>query len=154
MCLRLHNSVFNLPCVFEYLDTMVTGTTETERKSRVVEQRQGGPRMPGPGGSIFVTPMFTLSWQCYLSLVLYKTSLSQKCKCCLLPCALISPRVSRGGEMLNLACKDIYASLPLLLVVTCHLTLFGVHSCTLLPLFDFYVRNSDHSLLMNLRFRD
>lgn len=108
MCLCLITLVFHLGCVAEYLDTMVTDAIETNTASREVEQRKGGPRTPGPGGSILVTPMFTLSRQCYWSCVLCITSLPRECKCRLLPVHLYPPGALRGGEMLNLARKDVH----------------------------------------------
>lgn len=122
MCLPTYSSVFNLMCLCEYLETMVTGAIEIERAGRWNIERED-PKHQGAGRSVFVTPVFILSWQEYLS-CLCAQPLPWERKCHPLPYVLTSSW-SPEEERRYIQCIRIHIIITTsYLCVTCH---FSVH---------------------------
>ena len=123
MCLPTYGSVFNLMGLCEYLETMVTGAIEVERKSREVAYRKGGPQTPGGWKKCLcdTSVYFELAGVFIMSLC---TASPRERKCHPLPYALTSSW-SPEEERRCIQCIRIHIiTTTSYLCVTCH---FSVH---------------------------
>lgn len=110
-------------CLCEYLDTMATGAIEIERKNREVEQRKGGPKTPGGWKQGFCdTDVYFELAVLFIVCSMHSLSLPRTYEMHAL--CFLALGVSRRGEMLHSAYKDIHHCLYLHLCVSLH---FSVH---------------------------